>query len=119
MWLNYDPNATTCVASGHLAEQPTAEERLNDLINMNTGIPTPQTAELGTDNNVFNALCDPNDPTNCYGTWNVRDIVGSLESIYWKITGIFKQRNGVNGIIPDYILWITMLTLVFTILLKK
>ena len=117
--LNYDPNATTCVASGVVKEQPTQEEMLNDILNINTWIPTPWNATGTQVNNVFNSLCDPNNPDTCYWTWNIRDIFWSMQRIYWKITWLFAQRQWVKGIIPDYILRITFLIILFTIIFKK
>jgi len=117
--LNYDPNTTTCVWSWLIKEQPTQEEILNDILNINTGVPIPWNATTTQNNNVFNSLCDPNNPQNCYWSWNVRDIFWSMQRIYGKITWLFIERSGVDGIIPDYILRITFLTILFTIIFKK
>lgn len=121
LWLNYDPNATTCVASWWwIKEEYTTEEKINDIIN-NWVIPTPDTNQQTTgenQNNVLNALnkCE-NWDRECYV--NNRNFIDSLKNIYWKITWLFKERNGVNWIIPNYILRITFLTILFTVIFKK
>lgn len=117
MWLNYDPNATTCVASWYIQEQPTEQEFINDIINWQytkiTNISTPNTWDTW---NVLNSLL---------WTWQTRedianrDILWQVEQIKEKLQTLFTNRNGVNGIIPDYILWLILLTLLLTVLLKK
>lgn len=122
MWLNYDINATNCTAgTGIIKEDYTPEERLESIIGTINTIPTPNINITVTwwNNNVFNSLCDPNNQENCYTSDNIRDIFWSLQNIYWKITWLFRERNGVEGIIPEYILRITFVTILFTIIFKK
>lgn len=116
MWLNYDPNATNCVASWYIKEEPTTEELLNEVTNTFEWIITPNTNSTG--NTVFNSLCNENDP-ECYVKGNVRDVFWSLGNIYNKIVWLFEERKNVQGIIPDYILRITFITILFTIIFKK
>ena len=115
MWLNYDPNATTCTTNTwYLDEPPTTEEILEDII------PTPSTTTTTwLRDNVFKSLCDGENDENCFWTWDIRNVFKSMDNIYQKITWLFKERKGVNGIIPDYILRITFITILFTVIFKK
>lgn len=117
LWLNYDPNATTCVASWWwIKEKYTTEEMIQDITD-NWIIPTPNASWINQ-NNVLNALNNCEEwNRECY--INNRNFIESLWNIYWKITWLFKERNGVNGIIPSYILRITFLTILFTVIFKK
>lgn len=115
-WLNYDPNTTTCVASWWwIKEEYTNEEIITDLVN-NWIIVTPWTNETWS-NNVLNAIKCEDWDRKCYV--NNRNFIDSLWNIYGKITWLFKERNGVNWIIPNYILRITFLTILFTVIFKK
>lgn len=107
IWLNYDPNATTCVASGYIKEEYTNEELIQAIVNREYELITPNTWT------VFDSL------TEQWIENNARDIIWSLERIYTKITWLFKNRSGVNGIIPDYIMWFCFITILFTIIFKK
>lgn len=117
MWLNYDLNTTTCTASWYIQEQPTEQEFINDIINWQytkiTNISTPNTWDTW---NVMNAML---------GSWQTRDdtatrdILWQVEQIKDKLQSLFIRRNGVEGIIPDYILYIILMTLLLTVLLKK
>ena len=80
-------------------------------------IVTPWTNESWT-NNVLNTInkCENGD-RDCYV--NNRNFIESLGNIYGKITWLFKERNWVNWIIPNYILRITFLTILFTVIFKK
>ena len=111
MSLNYDPNWSTCVASGYIVEQPTEEELINMVINGEiTKISTPWTW------NILN---------NLLGSWQsrddiaTRDILWQLDQLKEKLGSIFNERNGTNGIIPDYIMWLILTTLLLTVLFKK
>lgn len=118
LWLNYDPNATTCVMSWAWIKEPyTTDEQINNIIN-NWAIPTPANTTTGENNNVLNTLnnCE-NWDRDCY--INNRNFIESLSNIYWKITWLFKERKNVNGIIPEYILRITFMTILFTVIFKK
>lgn len=121
MWLNYDINATTCTAGTWIIKEDyTPEERLESIIGTINTIPTPNiNVTISWWNNVFNSLCDPNNPENCFTNDNIRDIFWSLQNIYAKITWLFRERNGVKGIIPEYILRIAFVTILFTIIFKK
>lgn len=122
MWLNYDPNWSTCVANTWYIKEPATVEELTDtIINWNTvNIPVPSTTTTSwTRDNVFKALCDGTNDENCFWTGDIRNVFKSMDNIYQKITWLFKQRNGVNGIIPEYILRITFITILFTVIFKK
>lgn len=112
--LNYDLNTTTCVASQswYIAEKPTQQELIDYIENIwNIGeIITP------TSGNILNSLI---------GSWDTReeiatrDLFWQLNQIKEKVSTIFNERNGINGIIPDYILWLILTTLLLTVLFKK
>lgn len=111
MSLNYDPNWSTCTASGYIAEQPTEDEFIEMIIEWEiTKISTPWNW------NILN---------NILGTWQTRDdiatrdILWQLNQLKEKIGSIFNERNGTDGIIPDYIMWLILTTLLLTVLLKK
>lgn len=111
LWLNYDPNATTCVASWYVAEPPTSEDVIDNIReNGLTILNKPWTW------NIFNSLL---------WSWenreniNIYDIIWNFTQIKDKVGSLFKERKWTNGIIPDYILWIIMLTLLLTVLFKK
>ena len=112
MWLNYDPNTTTCVGSGIIAEPATNEEILEAIVNWKFRVIAPN--KTGT---VMDYLLTWNQTrTTQEGT---RDVFWSLENIYNKITTLFRWRSGKQGIIPPYIMWICFATILFTIIFKK
>ena len=119
LWLNFDPNATTCTLnwSWIIKEEYTTEEEIQNIINNGT-IPTPWNNTGSNENSVINILNDCEDwNRECY--INNRNFIDSLSSIYWKITWLFNERNGIEGIIPEYILRIAFMMILFTVIFKK
>ena len=113
IWLNYDLNATTCVASWYIAEQPTTEELMQEILNWNTiKITELNTPASWTILNTLLSWWERNDVAT-------RDILWQIQQIEDKIWILFDTRSWVSGIIPDYILWLILLILLFTVLLKK
>lgn len=113
MWLNYDPNTTTCVWSWILQrEAPTREEIIESMLNWDYILQIPN------ENSVINQVCPEDDPNCMKNNWT-RDVFGSLENIYNKITTLFKTRSWVNGILPNYIMWLWFVIILFTVLFKK
>lgn len=123
--LNYDLSQTTCTASWYIAEQPTAEEILEDILHWNYTISTPPQSTWWTGGNILNDLINWNINTwTIVGSWTrediaTRDIFGQLDQIKSKISDIFESRSWVSGIIPDYILWLILTILLLTVLIKK
>lgn len=115
--LNFDPNATTCTLnwSWIIKEEYTTEEEIQNIIN-NWTIPTPNINSWN--DSVLNVLTN-NWELDRHEFINNRNFIDSLSSIYWKITWLFKERNGVNGIIPEYILRIAFMMILFTVIFKK
>ncbi len=108
MWLNYDSNATTCVASWWwIKENYTTEEMINDIINGDFKILRPWTWT------VFDNLREYEE-NKC----NTRDARCNINQIYEKITWLFENRNGQNWIIPDIILWFWFIIILFTVIFK-
>lgn len=110
--LNYDLNATTCVASWYNQAQPTPEELLNIITEIWNiwDIKTPTTW------NILNNLIWTGETREDIAT---RDLFWQINQIQDKISSIFTNRSGKNGIIPDYILRLILTTLLLTVLLKK
>lgn len=111
IYLNYDLNMSSCVASWYQGEKFTEKEIQDTLLWIDEiRVLTPGTW------NILNWLL---------GSWqtrediNIYDVLGNLDQIKEKITSIFNERHGVDGIIPDYILWLILTTLLLTVLLKK
>lgn len=109
IYLNYDLNMSSCIASGRQWINFTTEEITNSILSLdNLTVQTPKTW------NILNWLLNE---------WEERanplDILGNIEQIKDKFTILFEERNGVNGIIPAYIIWIMLLTILLTVLFKK
>lgn len=112
--LNLDLNRSTCTTSWYIVERPTEDELIERIANGN----------YTTINDIY-----------VPGTWNIlnrlledwetreekanRDILWNFTQLVWKITSIFNARSGVQGIIPEYILWLIFVSLFLTVILKK
>lgn len=117
LWLNYSPNTTTCVWSWIINvpdTPPTADEIANEIINWDYTILTPWTGTIFDNMNDWEEWTWVN-----YENIATRDVFGNITQIYDKITRIFEGRSWVNGILPDYILWLIFVILFFTVLMKK
>lgn len=110
MALNYDLNATTCVASGVIAEPPTRDEFLDSIINWDYTVVTPNSW------NIYDNLLTGDQTRE---TETQRDVFWAMDRIYTKITWLFRDRNGVQGIIPEYIMRICYISILFVVLFKK
>lgn len=68
----------------------------------------PTTTTTPTTWTVYDELTDQQD----------RDLLEAIPRVYTKITWIFKARSWVNGIIPDYITWLLLLIVLFSLFKK-
>lgn len=114
IWLNYDLNTTTCVAStwSTYKEPITTNELLEHIENL-TDI---WTVIIPSTWNIINWLL---------GEWqtrediNARDLIWNLDQIKEKLSTMFTERSWVEWIIPDYIMWLILVSLLLTVLFKK
>lgn len=112
--LNYDLNTTTCVWNPeNLQKEPYTPKELEEYIWNLANIWTIYTP---TTWNILNWLIGEGETREDIAT---RDLFWQIDQIKDKISSIFEERNGVSGIIPDYILWLILTTLLLTVLLKK
>lgn len=124
-------NASTCIASWTIAEwiiatgttaetwqiQINSQRMIQELTNWQATLITPQWITIinltgntttTTWNNIYSDIIDLNN-------YNGRDIIGSLKSMYNKLSWLFYARNGVDGIIPDYITRILLIIVLFAL----
>jgi len=118
---NLDDNATTCTASTWAVNpnniQPTAKDVIENIIKQpwNTKIVIPwnttinQSGQVNWDS-VYADIINNEEMS--------RNIIEDLQEIYTEVTWIFKKREWVAGVIPQYIAWLILLIVLFKIFRK-
>lgn len=112
-WLyNYDPNATTCVASWVLPDywsDYTVNDVIQSISDWNYSVYSPVTNNTEY-NTVFNNW-----------SWYIYsgDIITNIQALFWKFTSLFKQQtSNTRWMLPEFII-IPFIIIVLFKLFKK